>query len=65
MSLGRGKWKLTARAVGVENASDAYVYAILVLEAVCERLGNALPFIVACTRADGVDVAPATRGDVD
>jgi hypothetical protein len=57
--------KLTARAVGVENACDAYVHTILVVEAICQRLGDALPFIVACARADGVDVAPAIRGDID
>jgi hypothetical protein len=52
--------KLTARAVGVEDACDAYVDVILVVETVCQGLGYALPFIVACARTDGVDVAPAT-----
>ena len=54
-------WELTARAVGVENTRDAHVDAILVVETICQRLGDTLPFIVACAWTDGVDVAPATR----
>ena len=57
---------LTARAVGVEDARDAHVDVILVVESVCQGLGNALAFIVACPRTNGVDVAPATRReDID
>ena len=52
---------LTARAVGVENACDSHVDAVLVVETVCEGLGDALPLVVARARTDGVDVTPATR----
>jgi hypothetical protein len=52
---------LTARAVGIENTRDAHVDAVLVVKAICQRLGDALPLIVACTWTDGVDVAPAAR----
>ena len=54
-------WELTARAVGVENTRDAHVNAILVVETIRQRLGDTLPFIVACAWTDGVDVAPTTR----
>jgi hypothetical protein len=53
---------LTAWAVGVENACDAHVNAVLVVETVCQSLGDALSLIVARAWTDGVDVAPA--GDI-
>ena len=56
---GSGREGLTARTVGVENACHAYVDFILVVETVCQGLGDAFPFIVACAWTDGVDVAPA------
>ena len=58
----RGKnGTLTARPVGVEDARDAHVDAILVVVAIGQRLSDALAFIVACAWADGVDVAPAVE----
>jgi hypothetical protein len=52
---------LTAWAVSVENACDSHVDAVLVVETVCQSLGDALPLVVARAWTDGVDVTPATR----
>ena len=47
-----------ARAKRVEDACDAHLDSILVRVSIAKRLCNALGLVVACTRADGVDVAP-------
>lgn len=45
--------------IGVKNTCHANFYTVLLLEAVRQSFGNALPFIVTCARAYRVDVAPA------
>ena len=49
------------RTVRVEDTRDANVDTVLTVEAVGEGLCNALTFVVACTRANRVDVTPARK----
>ena len=52
---------LTAGPVGVEDARDAHVDAVLVVVAVGQRLGDALALIITRAWADGIDVTPAAQ----
>lgn len=45
--------------VGVEDTDDTDVHAVLMMEAVCERLGDTLALVVASTNANGVHMSPA------
>ena len=49
------------RTVRVEDTRNANVDTVLAVEAVGEGLCNALTFVVACTRTDGVDMPPAIK----
>lgn len=49
--------ELTAWAVGIENTPDTHVDAVLVVEAACQSLGDALPLAIARAWTGGVDVA--------
>ena len=51
-----------ARAVGVEDADDRRVHALLAVVGHRERLGVALGLVVDAARADRVDVAPVALG---
>lgn len=45
-------------AIGVENACDSDIDAVLALEIVAEGLGDTLALIVARALTDGVDISP-------
>ena len=47
--------------VGVENTRDTDVDTVLAVEAVRQRLCYALALVVACTRADGVNMPPTNE----
>eukprot|EP00825_Cyclidium_porcatum_P046001 TRINITY_DN7135_c0_g1_i18.p2 TRINITY_DN7135_c0_g1~~TRINITY_DN7135_c0_g1_i18.p2 ORF type:complete len:288 (+),score=22.95 TRINITY_DN7135_c0_g1_i18:614-1477(+) len=49
-----------ARPVGVEDAGDADIELVLAVIIEEQGFGTTLAFVVAATRADGVDVAPVT-----
>ena len=49
------------RTVRVEDTCDTNIDTVLAVEAVGEGLCNALTFVVACTRTDGVDMPPAKK----
>ena len=51
----------TAGPVGVEDTHDAHVDTILAVEAVGQGFCNALTFIVARTRTNGVYMSPAAE----
>ena len=51
-----------ARAVGVEDADDRGVHALLAVVGHRQRLGVALGLVVDAARADRVDVAPVALG---
>jgi hypothetical protein len=53
--------RVHARAIRVENTRNADIDVVLAVEAICERLGDALALVVAGARSDGVHVAPAKR----
>ena len=50
------------RPVGVEDAADADLEAVLAAVVKRQALGGALPLVVAGALADGVDVAPVGLG---
>ncbi len=62
LGVGGGRRLLTTGPVGVEDAGNAHVDAILVVEAVSQGLGDALALVIARAWADGVDVAPTALG---
>ncbi len=45
-------------SIGIENASDADVYAGFAVEIKKEGLSDTFAFVVAASRANGVDVSP-------
>lgn len=54
------QWKI--RTVRIENARNSDIYAVLSVETVGQGFCNTLPFVVACTRSNWVDMAPAKEG---
>ena len=54
---------MKSRTVGVENASNANINAVLPVETVGQCLRNAFPLIVAGAGADRINVAPTKTND--
>ena len=51
---------LTPRPISVEDSRNANLDAILALKAIRQGFGDALPFIIASTGSDGIDMSPAS-----
>jgi len=49
----------TSRTIGVEDTSHSDVYTILALKSISQRLCNSLPFIIARSDTDWVNMTPA------
>ena len=47
--------------VRVENTRNTDINTVLTVESIGQRFGNPFALIVACTRTDRVDVAPAGK----